>query len=81
MKHKDRDFTWEKSFCCFRCRELKRPVLLTLIEDVDKEVLEVLKADKNGTLDKLSDFALEGLVGRLSYWAKVLFLLQKPKDS
>ena len=79
-KHKDRDFTWEESFCGFRCRELKKDVLKTLINDVDVNVLDILKGDEIQTRDGLSDQALEGLVGRLSYWAKVLFRLEKPKE-
>jgi hypothetical protein len=80
LNHKDRDFTWETKFCAFRCRELKRGPLQALIKDVDEEVLKILKGDEIKTRDGLTDDGLERLVGRLSYWAKVLFRLEKPRE-
>ena len=79
-KHQDRDFTWETKFCAFRCRELKRDALHALIKEVDEEVLKILKGDEIKTRDELTDERLEHLVGRLSYWAKVLFRLEKPRE-
>ena len=80
VKHQDRDFTWETKFCAFRCRELKGEPLQALIKEVDKEVLKILKGDKIKTRDGLTDDGLERLVGRLSYWVKVLFRLEKPME-
>ena len=78
--HEYRDFTWERKFCGFRCRELNKAALEALIKDVNGEVLKILVEDKNETRDGLSDSRLDLLVGRLSYWAKILFRLKKPKE-